>query len=290
MLLRPLLYTAFLLDDFVADNGRFGASTVVLSSASSKTAAGTAFFLAERGDVEVVGLTSAGNVSFVERLGVYGRVVTRRGGVTAGGSGGVHRHRRGRGGALGRPLALRRRPRAQLGRRPRALPARLTLRVQVALLATTRATRAARAPPKGQRERAGAADGPPVTGRRRGRGGGASASRRRPTARAASDGQIVLPSPRLRRRVRTAAPSRSRSAASSRGSHHGRPRSPSATLASWVRGRSWFRRAAMSSFTSSARSGSGIDGSVRRHRRPFTTKKRSSTATSYPRWRLSSAR
>ena len=75
MLLRPLLYTAFLLDDFVADNGFFGASTVVLSSASSKTAAGTAFFLAERGDVEVVGLTSGGNVGFVSDLGVYGRVV-----------------------------------------------------------------------------------------------------------------------------------------------------------------------------------------------------------------------
>ena len=76
MLLRPLLYTAFLLDDFLADNGLFGARSVVLSSASSKTASGTAFFLAERGDVEVVGLTSAGNVSFVEGLGVYGRVVS----------------------------------------------------------------------------------------------------------------------------------------------------------------------------------------------------------------------
>lgn len=76
MLLRPLLYTAFLLDDFVADNAYFGASAVVLSSASSKTAAGTAFFLAERGDVEVVGLTSPGNVAFVESLGAYGRVAT----------------------------------------------------------------------------------------------------------------------------------------------------------------------------------------------------------------------
>jgi hypothetical protein len=75
MLLRPLLYTAFLLDDFLSDNGHFGAATVVLSSASSKTASGTAFFLAERGDVEVVGLTSPGNVAFAESLGVYGRVV-----------------------------------------------------------------------------------------------------------------------------------------------------------------------------------------------------------------------
>ena len=75
MLLRPLFYTAWLLDDFVADNDRFGASSVVLSSASSKTSAGTAFFLAARGGVEVVGLTSPGNVAFCEGLGVYDRVV-----------------------------------------------------------------------------------------------------------------------------------------------------------------------------------------------------------------------
>lgn len=75
MLLRPLFTTGFLLDDFLDANDRFGASTVVLSSASSKTAAGTAFFLAEREGVEVVGLTSPGNVDFVEGLGVYDRVV-----------------------------------------------------------------------------------------------------------------------------------------------------------------------------------------------------------------------
>jgi hypothetical protein len=75
MLLRPLLYTAFLLDDFVEDNGRFGASTVVLSSASSKTSAGTAFFLSERSGLSVVGLTSPANATFVESLGVYDRVV-----------------------------------------------------------------------------------------------------------------------------------------------------------------------------------------------------------------------
>jgi hypothetical protein len=75
MLLRPLFTTGFLLDDFLDDNDRFGARTVVLSSASSKTAAGTAYFLAEREDVEVVGLTSVGNVDFVEGLGVYDRVV-----------------------------------------------------------------------------------------------------------------------------------------------------------------------------------------------------------------------
>ncbi len=76
MLLRPLFTTAFLLDDYLDDNDRFGASTIVLSSASSKTAAGTAFYLSERNELDVVGLTSPGNAAFVDGLGVYDRVVT----------------------------------------------------------------------------------------------------------------------------------------------------------------------------------------------------------------------
>jgi Protein of unknown function (DUF2855) len=76
MLLRPLFVTSFLIDDFLADNGFFDARTVVLSSASSKTAYGLAFLLAQRKQCEVIGLTSAGHVSFVERLGCYDRVAT----------------------------------------------------------------------------------------------------------------------------------------------------------------------------------------------------------------------
>jgi Protein of unknown function (DUF2855) len=75
-LLRPLFTTSFLIDDFFADNGFFGTRTVILSSASSKTAYGTAFCLAQRrgegdGEVRIVGLTSAGNRSFVQGLGCY---------------------------------------------------------------------------------------------------------------------------------------------------------------------------------------------------------------------------
>ena len=47
-LLRPLFTTSFLIDDFLADNDYFGAQPVVLSSASSKTAYGTAFCIARR--------------------------------------------------------------------------------------------------------------------------------------------------------------------------------------------------------------------------------------------------
>ena len=75
-LLRPLFITSFLIDDFLADNDFFGANAMLLSSASSKTAYGTAFQLAKRPGVEVIALTSPGNVAFCESLGCYSRVVT----------------------------------------------------------------------------------------------------------------------------------------------------------------------------------------------------------------------
>ncbi len=74
-LLRPLFTTSFLIDDFLADQGGFGAAQVILSSASSKTAYGTAFCLARRrgqpGALRVVGLTSAAHVGFTRSLGCY---------------------------------------------------------------------------------------------------------------------------------------------------------------------------------------------------------------------------
>ena len=75
-LLRPLFITSWLIDDFLADQQFFGARRMLLSSASSKTAYGTAFQLAQREGIEVVGLTSPGNRAFCESLGCYDRVVT----------------------------------------------------------------------------------------------------------------------------------------------------------------------------------------------------------------------
>jgi hypothetical protein len=75
MLLRPLFYTSFLIDDQLADEGLTGRGPIVISSASSKTAIAAAFLLARREGVELVGLTSPGNREFVEGLGVYGRTV-----------------------------------------------------------------------------------------------------------------------------------------------------------------------------------------------------------------------
>lgn len=77
MLFRPLFITDFVLDDWLADNETFGAEVAVLSSASSKTAFGLAHLLARRTEgPEVVGLTSPGNVDFVDGLGVYDQVLT----------------------------------------------------------------------------------------------------------------------------------------------------------------------------------------------------------------------
>lgn len=75
MLLQPLFSTAYLIDDFLDDNGFFGGRVVVLSSASSKTSLSTAFLLAGREGVDLIGLTSPKSVGFVESLGVYNRVI-----------------------------------------------------------------------------------------------------------------------------------------------------------------------------------------------------------------------
>lgn len=72
-LYRPLFFTSFLLADFLSDSGFFGAAAAVFSSASSKTAYGTAFLLA---GIHRVGLTSPGNVAFTESLGCYDEVLT----------------------------------------------------------------------------------------------------------------------------------------------------------------------------------------------------------------------
>jgi hypothetical protein len=75
-LLRPLFMLSFLVDDHLSENGFYGAREVMLSSASSKTAFGLAHLLHGRGDIRVIGLTSAANVAFVSSLGCYDEVVT----------------------------------------------------------------------------------------------------------------------------------------------------------------------------------------------------------------------
>lgn len=69
-LFRPLFITSYTAIDFLREHAFFGAKQVVVSSASSKTAYGAAWCMAED-DVKVVALTGSRNRAFVERLGVY---------------------------------------------------------------------------------------------------------------------------------------------------------------------------------------------------------------------------
>ena len=74
--LRPLFTTSFLIDDFLADETFFGAEQVLLLSASSKTALGTAYCLKQRDNIKVAALTSEGNQAFTESTGFYDDVLT----------------------------------------------------------------------------------------------------------------------------------------------------------------------------------------------------------------------
>lgn len=76
MLLRPLFFTSWLIDDFLRESELFGAQTVILSSASSKTASGLAFLLSRGGGPELLGLTSARGAEYTRSIGVYDEVLT----------------------------------------------------------------------------------------------------------------------------------------------------------------------------------------------------------------------
>ncbi len=76
MLFRPLFTTGWMLDDALIETGDPIPETVVLSSASSKTALALAHCLKRRGSVDTVGLTSPGNKAWLEGTGLYGRVRT----------------------------------------------------------------------------------------------------------------------------------------------------------------------------------------------------------------------
>lgn len=74
MLFRPLFTTGFMIDDCLMESGKDVPETVVISSASSKTALALAHCLKQRGQVEAVALTSPGNKAYVESTGLYARV------------------------------------------------------------------------------------------------------------------------------------------------------------------------------------------------------------------------
>lgn len=76
-LFLPLAGTSYGLADYLAEMDWLGAGQVVCTSASSKTALGTAALIAERDDAPpVVGLTSERNAKLTKRVGAYKSVAT----------------------------------------------------------------------------------------------------------------------------------------------------------------------------------------------------------------------
>ncbi len=75
LIVRGLFITSFLADDFLGEQGFFGASTALVTSASSRTSIALAHRLKARGDIHVVGLTSARNIEFVRAVGLYDTVI-----------------------------------------------------------------------------------------------------------------------------------------------------------------------------------------------------------------------
>ncbi len=78
VILRPLFGTSFLLADSLIEQGFHGADTVVVSSASSKTAWCMALLISRLRlhRRQLVGLTSPHSVDAVARMGLYDRVVS----------------------------------------------------------------------------------------------------------------------------------------------------------------------------------------------------------------------
>jgi Protein of unknown function (DUF2855) len=76
MLFGPLFKTGFLIETMFNREGWYRASQLIMTSASSKTAMALAYCAKTSSpSIRRVGLTSAGNVSFVERTGLYDQVV-----------------------------------------------------------------------------------------------------------------------------------------------------------------------------------------------------------------------
>ncbi len=76
ILFRPLFITSFVVDDFLGYHDVFGATTVIVSSASSKTALGIAHLCGQRLGIHVIGLTSRSNLEFTSETGLYDDVLS----------------------------------------------------------------------------------------------------------------------------------------------------------------------------------------------------------------------
>ena len=78
MLFRPLFGTSFLMQSYCEDHDFYGATRIVVTSASAKTAMGFGYLMRKHfsGKIETIGLTSTKNKGFVESLDCYDVVMT----------------------------------------------------------------------------------------------------------------------------------------------------------------------------------------------------------------------
>lgn len=76
MLFRPLFTTGWMIDDALMENAEKVPQSIVISSASSKTALALAHCLHARPNVSAIALTSARNKAFVQSTGLYPQVLT----------------------------------------------------------------------------------------------------------------------------------------------------------------------------------------------------------------------
>lgn len=81
MLYRPLFWTAYWFEDWIFSSAYRGATAILFSSASAKTAFCAAYLIGKRNSrgeanpkVKIVGLTSKGNIAFTKGLGLYDEV------------------------------------------------------------------------------------------------------------------------------------------------------------------------------------------------------------------------
>jgi hypothetical protein len=76
MIFGPLFKTGFLIEAFMRREGWFGAQSCIMTSASSKTAMALAHCVKDTSpQIKRVGMTSARNVDFVRRTGLYDDVI-----------------------------------------------------------------------------------------------------------------------------------------------------------------------------------------------------------------------
>lgn len=78
---RPLFMTSFVLDDYTGEQISDQVKTVIVTSASSKTAYGAAYLLklheaSRKQNYKVVGLTSKSNMDFTKQTGCYDQVLS----------------------------------------------------------------------------------------------------------------------------------------------------------------------------------------------------------------------